>query len=56
VAVVDGISPALSAAVIVMPYFFAPQISMQSAFYSMPRLCEAWRFYSPGSIPGQDQR
>jgi predicted membrane protein (TIGR00267 family) len=34
VAVVDGISPALSAAVIVMPYFFVPQISMLSAFYA----------------------
>ena len=31
---VDGISPALSAAFIVMPYFFVPQISMQSAFYT----------------------
>jgi predicted membrane protein (TIGR00267 family) len=34
VAVVDGISPALSAGVIVMPYFFVPEISMQWAFYA----------------------
>jgi predicted membrane protein (TIGR00267 family) len=34
VAVVDGISPALSAAILVMPYFFVPGISMLWAFYS----------------------
>ncbi len=34
VAVVDGISPALSAAILVMPYFFVPGISMQWAFYA----------------------
>ena len=34
VAVVDGISPALSAAVLVVPYFFVPQISMLWAFYA----------------------
>ena len=34
VAVVDGISPALSAAILVMPYFFVPEISMQWAFYA----------------------
>ncbi|MGV8174983.1 MAG: VIT1/CCC1 transporter family protein [Methanothrix sp.] len=34
VAVVDGISPALSAAILVMPYFFVPEISMLWAFYS----------------------
>jgi predicted membrane protein (TIGR00267 family) len=34
VAIVDGISPALSAAILVMPYFFVPDISMYWAFYS----------------------
>ena len=34
VAMVDGISPALSAAILVMPYFFVPEISMQWAFYA----------------------
>ena len=34
VAAVDGISPALSAAILVMPYFFVPEISMQWAFYA----------------------
>ncbi len=34
VAVVDGISPALSAAILVTPYFFAADIGMQSAFYA----------------------
>lgn len=34
VAVVDGLSPALSAAILVMPYFFVPEISMQWAFYA----------------------
>ena len=34
-AVVDGISPALSAAILVMPYFFVPEISMQWAFYAL---------------------
>ncbi|MDD1749304.1 MAG: VIT1/CCC1 transporter family protein [Methanothrix sp.] len=34
VAVVDGISPALSAAILVMPYFFVPEIDMQWAFYA----------------------
>ncbi len=33
VAIVDGISPALSAAILVMPYFFVPDISMYWAFY-----------------------
>jgi predicted membrane protein (TIGR00267 family) len=33
VAVVDGISPALSAAILVTPYFFVPGISMLWAFY-----------------------
>lgn len=32
VAVVDGISPALSAAILVTPYFFVPGISMSWAF------------------------
>ena len=30
----NGISPALSAAILVMPYFFVPEISMQWAFYA----------------------
>ena len=34
VALVDGISPALSAAVLIMPYFLVPQISMDTAFYA----------------------
>lgn len=34
VAVVDGISPALSAAILVVPYFFAAEIGIQSAFYA----------------------
>ena len=34
VAVVDGISPALSAAIIVVPYLFAGKIGIQSAFYA----------------------
>jgi predicted membrane protein (TIGR00267 family) len=33
IAIVDGISPALSAAILVMPYFFVPDISMYWAFY-----------------------
>lgn len=33
VAMVDGISPALSAAVLIMPYFLVPGISMELAFY-----------------------
>jgi len=33
IAIVDGISPALSAAILVMPYFFVPNISMSWAFY-----------------------
>ncbi|VVB72605.1 VIT family protein [uncultured archaeon] len=33
VAVVDGISPALAAAILVTPYFFVPAISMQMALY-----------------------
>lgn len=34
VALVDGISPALSAAILIMPYFLVPQISMDTAFYA----------------------
>ena len=34
VAAVDGISPALTAAIIVIPYFFVPDISMDWAFYA----------------------
>ncbi len=34
VAVVDGISPALSAAILVVPYFFAAEIGIQAAFYA----------------------
>jgi len=34
VAVVDGISPALSAAIVVVPYLFAGKIGIQSAFYA----------------------
>jgi predicted membrane protein (TIGR00267 family) len=34
VAIVDGISPALSAAILVMPFVFVPDISMLWAFYS----------------------
>ena len=33
IAFVDGISPAISAAILVMPYLFVPQISMDTAFY-----------------------
>ncbi|HSD57885.1 MAG TPA: VIT1/CCC1 transporter family protein [Methanotrichaceae archaeon] len=33
IAFVDGISPAISAAILVMPYFFVPGISMDTAFY-----------------------
>jgi len=33
IAFVDGISPALSAAVLVMPYIFVPKIGMDTAFY-----------------------
>jgi len=33
VAFVDGISPAISAAILVMPYFLVPEISMDTAFY-----------------------
>jgi predicted membrane protein (TIGR00267 family) len=33
VAVVDGISPALSASILIMPYFLVPKISMDFAFY-----------------------
>jgi len=34
VAMVDGISPALSAAILVVPYFFAAEIGIQAAFYA----------------------
>lgn len=34
VAVVDGLSPALSAAILVVPYLFAAEIGIQSAFYA----------------------
>jgi len=34
VALVDGISPALSAAILIMPYFLVPQIGMDTAFYA----------------------
>ncbi len=34
VAAVDGISPALSAAILVTPYFMVPRISMESAFFA----------------------
>ncbi len=34
VAAVDGISPALSAAILVMPYLMVPRISMDSAFFA----------------------
>lgn len=33
IAFVDGISPAISAAILVMPYLFVPGISMNTAFY-----------------------
>jgi predicted membrane protein (TIGR00267 family) len=33
IAFVDGISPAISAAILVMPYFLIPRISMGTAFY-----------------------
>jgi predicted membrane protein (TIGR00267 family) len=33
VAFVDGISPAISASILVMPYFLVPRISMDTAFY-----------------------
>jgi predicted membrane protein (TIGR00267 family) len=33
IAFVDGISPAISAAILVMPYLFVPEISMDTAFY-----------------------
>ncbi|MDM7913504.1 MAG: VIT1/CCC1 transporter family protein [Methanotrichaceae archaeon] len=33
IAFVDGISPAISAVVLVMPYFLVPRISMDTAFY-----------------------
>jgi predicted membrane protein (TIGR00267 family) len=33
VAFVDGISPAISAAILVTPYFFVPKIEMDTAFY-----------------------
>jgi predicted membrane protein (TIGR00267 family) len=34
IAAVDGISPALAAAILVMPYFFVPAISLQMALYA----------------------
>jgi predicted membrane protein (TIGR00267 family) len=34
VAFVDGISPAISASILVMPYLFVPRISMDTAFYA----------------------
>jgi len=34
IALVDGISPALSATILVMPYLMVPAISMDTAFYS----------------------
>ena len=34
IALINSISPALSAAIIVIPYFFVPEISMQWAFYT----------------------
>ncbi|RQW79116.1 MAG: hypothetical protein EHM14_09795 [Methanothrix sp.] len=34
IALVDGISPALSASILIMPYFLVPQISMDTAFYA----------------------
>ncbi len=34
IAFVDGISPAISASILVMPYFFVPEFSMDTAFYT----------------------